>query len=478
VISVLFLLAGVQTSAEADFYRIVTPQISDEYVLEVGGLANYGTDQVLVSTRRGEVLLLDGVLGDGPVAVQRFASGLQEPLGLSVQPEGVYVVQRGELSLMVDADEDGVADVIRTICDDWEISGNYHEYNFGPRLAEDGSLWITTNKPFGDEPFGRKAWRGFALRVKPGEAFEPVACGLRSPAGIERSPWGEMFYTDNQGEWCGASKLSALRPGSFHGHPWGIFACELPQWTFDVPPEPESGTLMPDVQQTIPSFELPAVWFPSDKMGQSPAGMAWDQTDGRFGPFAGQLFVGDQHHSSVMRIDLEQVGGRYQGACFPFRAGFSSGIVRVRFAPDGSLLVGLTNRGWGSKGNRTEGLQRLVWRGGTPFELLNMRVRDDGFELRFTQPLDPSAAGDPASYRFESYTYLLHSSYGSEEVEREELSVTSATLGADGRSVRLVLPGLRRGYVHELHADGVRSRDGEALLHQDAYYTLVHLPGD
>ena len=40
------------------------------------------------------------------------------------------------------------------------ISGNYHGYNFGPRLDDEGFFWITTNKPFGDEPFGRADWRG------------------------------------------------------------------------------------------------------------------------------------------------------------------------------------------------------------------------------------------------------------------------------------------------------------------------------
>ena len=39
-----------------------------------------------------------------------------------------------------------------------------------------------------------------------------------------------------------------------------------------------------------------------------------------------------------MRVFLEKLpNGRYQGACFPFRAGFGSGIVPMRFGTDGSL---------------------------------------------------------------------------------------------------------------------------------------------
>ena len=51
-------------------------------------------------------------------------------------------------------------------------------------------------------------------------------------------------------------------------------------------------------------------------MGQSASGIICDQTDGKFGPFTGQLLVCDQTHSTVMRVDLEQVNGVYQGACF------------------------------------------------------------------------------------------------------------------------------------------------------------------
>jgi len=117
-------------------------------------------------------------------------------------------------------------------------------------------------------------------------------------------------------------------------------------------------------------------------------------TAGKFGPFTKQLFVGDQTHSTVMRVFLEKVNGRYQGACFPFRKGFGSGNVPVRFAADGSLIVGGTNRGWGSTGPHPFALERLAWTGKTPFEIHEMRARPDGFELTFTRPVDKAAAAE------------------------------------------------------------------------------------
>ena len=472
-------LQGGDLPVESDYYEIVTLSEPEDLSLEVSGMTVLADGRPLVATRRGEVWVLDGAYAEDGQGVEYtlFVDGLQEPLGL-LQHEGwIYFAQRGELSRMRDLDGDDRVDEIETVCDSWRISGNYHEYNFGPRLGPDGNFWITTNKPFGGDPFGKVAWRGFALRITPEGEMLPVCSGLRSPAGIETSPWGDVFFTDNQGEWCGASKLAHLEAGDFHGHPWGIESCDLEPWTYAVPKPPPDGRPMPEVAREHDSFKLPAVWFPYDKMGKSPAGMVWDTTGGAFGPFAGQLFVTDQHHATLMRVALEQVDGHWQGACFPFREGFQCGTLRVAWGADDSLFVGETNRGWGSRGNRMEGLERLVWKGEVPFEVLRMTATPRGFRLELTEPVDREACTDVEGYRMTSYTYLLHSSYGSPEVETETCEVREVVVAADGRSLELVVDGLREGYVHELHAPGVRSAKGMPLLHDEAYYTLVHIPG-
>ena len=48
------------------------------------------------------------------------------------------------------------------------------------------------------------------------------------------------------------------------------------------------------------------------------------------GPFEGQMMVGDQGHSKIMRVFQEKVNGVYQGVCFPFREGFASGSFEDR----------------------------------------------------------------------------------------------------------------------------------------------------
>ena len=470
------LLLGLVGDGEELYYRIDTIPIPEGLVVEVGGMVTLGDDDFLACTRRGEVWRVrEARARPEDPEFTLFAQGLQEPLGLLHHEGWIYCTQRGELTRMRDRDGDGAADEFETVCDLWPISGNYHEYNFGPVLGDDGYFWITTNKPFGAEPFGRADWRGFALRISADGEMLPTCSGLRSPAGVEKSPWGDIFYTDNQGEWCGASKMSHLEPGDFHGHPHGLFSCEREDSPLPHPGEIPNGELMPEVAQSIPGFKLPAVWFPYDKMGKSPAGMLWDVTEGAFGPFAGQVFVGDQHHSSVLRVFLERVNGHWQGACFPFRDGFQCGVLRMEWDGDSSMLVGMTNRGWGSRGNKEQGLQRLTWTGQLPFEVLEMRARSDGFELCFTQPLAEEAELDPTAYSMISYTYKLHSTYGSNEFDKQEIEVTSVERGADGRTLRLRCS-LRPGYVHELKLPALSSDSGTSLLHEMAYYTLIEIP--
>ena len=467
------------TKGEARHWTIDTLPIPDDVVLEVSALAVWQVTRILIATRRGEVFLVDGALDGTPMdaTFKKVMTGLQEPLGFLVEDDAnVLVVQRGELSRLTDVDHDDHFESLETVCDDWRVGGNYHEYNFGPVRDGDGDLWITTNRAFGDTPFGAHNWRGFALRITADGTMIPECSGLRSPAGVQTSPWGDVFYTDNQGEWCNASKLSQLIPGSFHGHPYGIASTREELWKYDEVKPPPNHVLMADAAQRSPHFQLPAVWFPYDKVGRSPAGFAWDTTGGKFGPFEGHLFVTDQYGAEVVRVSLEQVNGHWQGAVYPFRKGLACGAIRCEFAPDGSLLVGETDRGWASKGYQTYGLDRIAYSGTLPAELHTMSATPDGFELRYTVPVDRERAQDPERYHLESYTYLHQSDYGSPEVEKRTLTITSCAVSEDGRTVRLVVDGLRTTFVHELHLDEQRTAEGAALLHDRAYYTLIERP--
>ena len=219
----------------------------------------------------------------------------------------------------------------------------------------------------------------------------------------------------------------------------------------------------------------PALWFPYDEMSRSASEPVWDTTGGKFGPFAGQMLVGDQNKSVVMRVYLEKVNGRFQGACFPFRGGFASGVNRLCFGPDGSLYVGMTDRGWGSTGGSPYGLQRLVYTGVVPFEIHAMKLTKDGFDLTFTKPLDPATADKLANFNLSSFTHYYWSTYGSPEMDTRAEKIRAVSVSADGKAVSLKVDGLRVGRIYEVNLNGVKSADGDAVLHPVGYYTLNDL---
>lgn len=465
--------------AESAYYTLETLPIPEGVVLEVGALELLPDGKLAVGSRRGEIWLVEQALA-GDVSQARFtqfAHGLHEVLGLAYRDGWLYVTQRCDVSRLRDEDGDGRADEFEVVNAGWDITGDYHEYAFGSPFDRQGNLWVVLclTGSFNSQC----KYRGWCGRVTPQGDFIPTCSGIRSPGGIGPNAEGDMFYTDNQGPWNGTCSLKWLRPGSFQGHPDGNRWYDLPEASAAMgprPKEPRSGSRFVVEADRIPEYEPPAILFPYKKMGQSASGIACDWSEGRFGPFPGQLFVGDQTYSTVMRVFLEKIDGHYQGACFPFREGFHSGSLAVMLTRSGTMFVGCTNRGWGSRGTKEYALDRLAWTGRTPFEVHEMRARPDGFELTFTEPVDKESAGKPESYSIETYTYIYQASYGSPEVDQTLPRITAAQVTTDGRSVRLRIDGLQRGHVHELHLNGVRSAAGIPLLHKEAYYTLNYIP--
>ena len=461
-------VAPLATAAEeSDYYRIVTLPIPDDIRLEVGGLATLPDGRIAAATRSGDVWLIENATDDPPgdVRYHRFASGLHEPLGLSFHKGDLYTTQRTEVTRLSDSDGDDRADAYITAAKGWGVTGNYHEYAYGPVFDPEGDMWVTLNTTIGGKRVEDDAWRGWSLKVKPDGSWAPVSGGLRSPAGLGLNAAGDVFAIDHQGNWFPVCPLLHLREGVFHGHADALKDCERPGATFEHPGKLPSGLTVVEAAERIGPYKLPVLWFPYRKMGMGSTDILCDTTGGKFGPFENQLFVGDFTMALISRVWLEKVGGAYQGACFPFRDGFQSAVFRMAFGKDGSMFVGQTNRGWNSQGSRTYGLQRLVWTGRTPFEIKTMSARPDGFALTFTKPVDPETAGDPDAYRMSSYTYHYHQSYGSDEIKTKQLNIRSVEVSDDRRTVRLRIDGLRTGYVHELHAEGVRSAEGKPLLH-------------
>ncbi|MDB6122890.1 MAG: hypothetical protein JWQ71_1883, partial [Pedosphaera sp.] len=410
-----------------------------------------------ICTRRGEIWSLKQNHWN------RFATGLHEPMGIWPGKMGeVFVMQRSELTRVVDTDSDGSADVFETINADCGVSSTQHAYIYGPIRDRAGNFWGAISG-LGAE--GTNRYFGWCFKITPHGEFIPWATGLRSPNGIVLTPDEDLFIADNQGNYVGTSPLYHVTKGAFFNFPIGL------KWEPSFSGDPEQAPIEELAKRRKPA----AILFPYGSMGQSLSQPLVDTTKGKFGPFAGQMLIADQSKCNVMRVFLEKVDGEFQGACFPFRNGFQSGNNRMAFAPDGSLYVGQTTRGWGSIGGASQGLQQLVWTGKVPLEVYSMKLTRTGFELKFTQPLDPVTAGNPASYSLQHYYYLYRQAYGSPQMENTPVSIKSIRISHDRKTVWLDVPELLTGKIYELHFNGLRGRDGNEMLHPVAYYTLNRL---
>lgn len=491
-----------ESPKEEDFYKIVTLPVPEGVLLEVGGVTMMPNGSLALATRRGDIWVVENPTSRQPY-FRKFASGLHEVLGLIYKDGSFYCSQRGELTKLTDKNGDGKADSYETVTA-WPVSGHYHEYSFGPKPASDGTFFVSGNVAFGDEEWwrgeARVPTRGSIFKVYPDGKIEPWAAGMRSPAGLGMID-GELFYADNQGDWMGSGGVWHVKKGAFTGHPASLkwvdknspvklteeqfFAERDNRKVKDangnyIKPENvvnEKPDYLYTLKEKYPSVQLPAVWLPHGILGISNSEIIKDDTKGDFGPFAGQLFVGDQGQSKIMRVYLEKINGEFQGAAWDFRAGFQSGVMRMAFAGDGSMFVGETNRGWGSAGDANQGLQRLIWNGKLPFEMLAVRAMPDGFEVEFTMPVDRKSAEDLASISLSSFIYKHHPVYGSPPVNREDLKIKGVKLSEDGKKLRIVTDGLRKYYVHELTLGGIRATTGSwSLVHPTVYYTLNAIP--
>jgi hypothetical protein len=177
-----------------------------------------------------------------------------------------------------------------------------------------------------------------------------------------------------------------------------------------------------------------------------------------------------------MRATTEKVNGVWQGACYPFREGLSTGILNVEFTSGGKLLCGGTNRGWPVRGIKAFALERVEWSGKMPFEINRITIEPDGFKVTFTKPVDQATGRSTDSYAIAAFTHPYHGGYGGPEIEQHKPAVKAVSLSEDGLSARITLDKINQGFVYEFDLASLRSRDNDELLHRNAFYTVNEIP--
>ncbi|MEI6861712.1 MAG: PQQ-dependent sugar dehydrogenase, partial [Verrucomicrobiota bacterium] len=481
------LVASAEPSTFAQYYDVEDIPLPPGGK-SVDGLAIMPDGRIVVTFYSGWVCFYD-------VKTKKwttFAEGLHTPLGvLPLSNSQMLVMQMPELTLLTDKDGDGKADEFKTISDQFGLSTNYSEFAFGPVKDAQGNLFfslgtgsnqarpmtLTTEVRGFFNPLGSVSrmtsnvpYRGWIMQVTPDGKTVPYASGLREPNGLGLDPQGRLFSIDNQGDWVGASALYRIEKGHFYGHAPDLL------WREDF--QGGRDPINTPVEELDALRTRAAVVFPYGDMSNSPTQPLWDTTGGKFGPFNGQVFLGEMNQRYLMRVMLEDVDGVTQGAVSPFlndpnNPKFHRGNNRLAFDAQGGLWVGQTfHEAWTGE----DGLQRITWKGVAPLEVSTMKLTDDGFELTFTRPVNPEIAGNPQNYAMKTYFYNYHEKYGSDKYDNHPVGITSAVVSADHTRVMLHLDQLEAWRMYDLSLQGMVSEDGShTLLSPWVVYTVNHL---
>lgn len=427
----------------------------------VGGMSFMSDSSLIVCTwdSVGPVYRLQGVTGKDPekIKVTRIAAGLAEPLGLKVVDDTIYVLQKQELTRLIDRDGDGIIDEYQTVCDKWRVSPNFHEFAFGLEY-KDGYFYAalaTAIEPGGASAKNQIPDRGKVVKISRKDgSVEFIAQGLRTPNGVGIGVDGELFVADNQGDWLPSSKIVHVKPGAWYGSRSVDFAGT----------EGRTET-------------LPVVWLPQDEIGNSPS----QPTYLNVGPYAGQQLHGEVTHGGLKRVFVEKVNGDYQGAVFRFVQGLEGGVNRVTWGPDGSLYVGMIGNpgNWGQTGKKWFGLQRLTYNNKSVFEMLAIRAKSNGFEIEMTEPLGERYGNSPDDYQIQQWYYKPTADYGGPKLGLENLKIKSVNISADRKKVFLELAGMKPNHVVYVRLAGVFiSAANHELWATEGWYTLNQIPKD
>jgi hypothetical protein len=415
--------------------------------MRIGGFDFFSDmTRAALCTWDGDVWIVSGIDASlEKLSWKRFATGLYQPLGLRIVNDVVYTVGHDQITRLHDVNGDGEADYYENFNNDWELTTAFHTFCFDLQTDPKGNFYFGFNCPVraGGGGFHKITHHhGCILKVAAdGSKLEVFATGFRANNGIGVGPNGEVTSGDNEGTWVPVCPIHWVKPGSFNGV---VDGAHRPLNSAKGKPDPAEQP-------------RPICWMPKN-VDNSGGGQAWVTSDS-WGPFKGELLHMSYGTSSLFKVLKEEVNGQMQGGVVRFPVKFTSSAMRAHFnTKDGQLyLSGL--RGWQSNAAKEGGFDRVRYTGAPVCMPTGLNAASKGMRITFTSPLDREAAGNADNYAVEVWNYKWTSAYGSGEYStlpeqpgqekdkkkknHDPLTVKSAKLSEDGRSVFLEIEGMK-----------------------------------
>lgn len=435
---------------------------------------------LIAASLKGRVLRARDRDGDGLAETwEPLSDDLPAPYGVAAGQDWIDVVAKfgvlrlTEPSAAVAEKVAGLPWSMRVVADGWGYTSDYHDWAVGLTPDGHGDYFVALPCQQDDRSPSAAKLRGTVQKLIPQtptsenpRAFrlETFCAGQRFPMGLAFNKQGDLFGTDNQGNYNPFNELNHLQAGKRYG-----FINKLENRPGFNPP------------LESPAINLPHPWTRSVNgicFLDTPASAG---SESRFGPFEGHLIGCEYNGLSLIRMSLEKVDGVYQGAAYLFSRPPADGEptfegpVTCAVAPDGDVYVGsIHDSGWGG-GQNTGSIVRLRPGSQWPLGIGTVRAMKDGLSIEFTGEVDSSAAAMPSNYSVRSYRRVSTPAYGGSDQDERQEQIQAVRVAPDRRHVELKLSELREDCVYELRIGSVAAA-GQRLFPNEAHYTMKRVP--
>ena len=291
------------------------------------GLAWRGDGTLVVSSLEGRVWLATDTDGDGlEDRCEPFSDDLAAPYGVAVHGDAVDVINKYALLRLHDDDGDGFAERTEQRRVRLGAHGRLSRLGRGAGARSRGQLLrcpaVRAGRSLGSGggaarprrcgwcPASRRATTRGGTRLRRSAA----GCGFRR--GWRGRASGELFATDNQGNYNPFNELNHIVSGARYGFINRLEAKRGPEAA--VRRRRRSRFRIPGRAASTAS----AFWKRRRTAATSSAEL--------FGPLAGQLVGCEYDTRRLVRMSLERVGGQFQGAVYPFSREPTAGEDDVR----------------------------------------------------------------------------------------------------------------------------------------------------
>ncbi len=404
---------------------------------------------------------------------------LAAPYGVHAGKNYIDVINKYALLRMFDENQDGVYERVQTVAAGWGHTADYHDWAVGPVSDGKGGYFITTACQQDDRSQAAAKWRGVILHLTPRQPtvnnpylFEVKVHteGHRFPMGLARNQQGQLYVSDNQGNYNPYNEINYVLPGKHFG-----FINKLERM----------GDARPEL--TPPAIDMPHPWTRSVNgicFLETPVAVRRIRGGNVFGPFEGHMVGCEYDTRRLIRMSFQRVGETIQGAAYPLTLDQPDGSepllgpLAVSVSPRGELYVAsIRDSGWGGANNIGTLAKMDFATAKLPAGIAEVKALQDGFEILFTAPVDAQRAMNLENYSVQSATRVSTTSYGGSDQQRRTDRLTAVKLAEDRHSVRLTVEALRAGFVYDIRIRNLNA-DDSTFFPAEAYYTLRTIPAE